>query len=629
MRTLPLVVGFLVGVAASSFPSCSPPSQCTAATCPLGCCDATGKCQSASNSTCGKAGSACTTCSVSDSCVMGTCTPGNAGAGNTGAGTAGGGNAGGGSSGSYGTFIANFSTAYCQKAIQCGQLPSSSASDCAQFIGNLFGAYGVNLSGSISELSVSKGTATFDAAASQRCLTAVAALQCPASSSDIAMCSTVVRPAAAAGGRCYSGGDCTDSTLSCNGAACMRTCTMGGNLGERCRSDGTCASPLFCSSGVCRNDPPVGTPCQMFSSECGPRMVCLSGSCSTLPSSGQPCANGTSCAADSYCDTQRVCRTRKTTGTTCVTTTECQETLRCSGQQCVARLTSGAACLAPSDCQAGLTCDSTRRCAPFAAIGAPCRTVTDCVSGTTCDDVSRTCSAYTTVASGQACSNTRFCPFTEECRGKVVVNDGGTNTPGTCGPPAVGDPCTSHTSCGTAQFCSGNFGGVCQAADGGTPCSTSTNCIAGRYCAGTSCAVRAASGQTCDGNQSDSCASPNETCLGTGVAGQFRCAVLPEVGQPCPGGKCTPFAVCAQGMCVTAGHQGQPCIDNFPVSCLAGECILPDGGVRPPVSTGGTCGMPRANGSPCSSNGGCQSGFCDQLAPSFTSTTGVCAPACN
>ncbi len=628
MRTFPLVVGFLLGVAASSFPSCSPPSQCTAATCPLGCCDAAGKCQSASNSTCGKAGSACTTCSVSDSCVMGTCQPGNAGAGNTGAGSAGGGNSGGGSSGNYGAFLTTFANAYCQKAIECGQLPSNSSSDCGQFIRNLFAIYGLDFSGSITELSVSKGTASFDTATSQACLAAVNALQCPLSSPDLAACRGVVRPMAAANGRCFSGGDCTDSMLSCNGAVCMRSCTVGGNLGERCRADGTCTAPFFCSSGVCRNDPPVGTPCQNFSTQCGPRMACQNGACAALPTNGQPCLSF-SCAADSYCDSQRICRTRKTAGATCGTTAECLDTLRCSGQVCGPKLNAGGACFATSDCATGLACDATSHCAPLAALGAPCRLSSECVSGQ-CDDVSRTCARSATVTTGQPCSSTRFCSGFDECRGKVVVNDGGMNTAGTCGAPMLGDRCSVHSACGTGQFCSSTTNGVCTAADGGTPCSSQSNCTSDSYCTPTSiCARKAAAGQTCDGARPESCGAPGESCLVTSTAGQFRCAQLPAPGQPCIGGRCNPFAACDQGMCVSAGRQGQPCVDNFPSSCLSGECILPDGGVRPPTGQGGTCQAPRADGAACTSNGGCQSGHCDLLAPNFITAMGVCAAACN
>jgi hypothetical protein len=118
------------------------------------------------------------------------------------------------------------------------------------------------------------------------------------------------------------------------------------------------------------------------------------------------------------------------------------------------------------------------------------------------------------------------------------------------------------------------------------------------------------------------------TCLPTSTPGQSRCATPPDVGQPCVS-TCRTFRSCVNGTCVAAGRVGQPCVDQFPSPCIAGECILGDGGVRVGTGSGGTCQAPRPNGAACSFDPGCQSGFCDRGGSLFSSTPGICVDACN
>lgn len=72
-----LVVGFVIGLAASSLVGCGGPMQmtksCSAATC-QGCCSATGDCLSGTALfQCGAGGEACATCAPNETCSSGVC----------------------------------------------------------------------------------------------------------------------------------------------------------------------------------------------------------------------------------------------------------------------------------------------------------------------------------------------------------------------------------------------------------------------------------------------------------------------------------------------------------------------------------------------------------------------------
>ena len=76
---------------------------CSTATCPVGCCDAAGLCQSGmSSNACGIGGARCSSCTVTQNCTQGMCSSGNSGTGGFGTG--------GGSSGVGGGTAGGFST---------------------------------------------------------------------------------------------------------------------------------------------------------------------------------------------------------------------------------------------------------------------------------------------------------------------------------------------------------------------------------------------------------------------------------------------------------------------------------------------------------------------------------------
>jgi len=105
MRALRFFVlaGFVVGLGLSSLESCGP-AKCT---CPNGCCDSKGACQTGTSTTaCGKSGATCVACASTQTCNAQVCSSGTGGGsgGSAGGGTGGtgGGSAGGGAGGGSG-----------------------------------------------------------------------------------------------------------------------------------------------------------------------------------------------------------------------------------------------------------------------------------------------------------------------------------------------------------------------------------------------------------------------------------------------------------------------------------------------------------------------------------------------
>lgn len=547
--------------------------------------------------------------------------------GGSGAGT-GGGPSGGGSSGTgggsaatgYSAFLDSFSAAYCQKAIECGSLATTAPADCAVVVRQMFATRGYGIGTSMAtERSVLAGAATYNPTRGQACLANIAAIPCVGGSpsGNPTECDGITSPAAAANGACFYRYDCVDPMLSCNGGPCTRRCTVGGNLGESCRADGSCTTPFVCINNTCLNEPAPGSACLSFNG-CGPRMDCRNSVCVTLPSVGLSCPDFR-CVPDAYCEfSSRICRARKPLGSSCQTAGECVDGTVCASSVCSPAAAQGSTCRVSNDCQRPLQC-IFGRCNPQGGSGARCLYSGDCQSPLGCDDVLKICREYTsTQQTGQACSSTQSCRSSNElCRNKGVTNDGGTGTPGTCGVPQAGDACLGHYECGVAQYCA-MPSRQCQPAGAATPCSSASNCRSTDYCTSSSvCATKAASGQACDSSRSESCATAGERCLTMGATA--RCARTPTLGEPCSSDCLFPYA-CVGGSCVVAGRVGQPCMPNSPVPCITGECLGRDGG----VAREGSCVAPRGEGAACQSDVGCVSGFCDLV----SSPDPVCVAAC-
>jgi hypothetical protein len=530
--------------------------------------------------------------------------------------------AGGSSESASEAFLTAYTNAVCQKFGSCGS--GLSAAECATVNRALFGSVeAAQLTGLVFDArALARGTASFNAPSATACLAAVAATPCELFGSiqgvfAMFACVDVVRPTAASGGACVSRLDCLDSSQTCNGTACARTCSVGGNLGEACKDDLTCNDPWVCIQGVCRSSPPAGTPCS-GDSDCGSRALCRTQACVPLPPVGQPCLDLT-CQSDAVC-VSGVCQARRPVGQACTSRNQCLASLRCVGGLCQPRAATGATCGSSSDCEDTASCRAGR-CTPISRQGQSC-TAADCASGLICDEVTRTCERARPAAMGEACGGARLCSAPLVCRGFSPSFDGGLSTAGTCGLAAVGDACLFQALCGPGRYCDLTTRS-CRDAATATPCDSSLNCRSTDFCTnGRVCATKAASGQVCEPSSRSSCATAGEVCVRSAPGADFRCQRPPAIGQPCDG-SCAGLAACLSRQCVAAGALGQPCLDGV-VPCLAGACLLANGTVRGSTEVGGTCQPPRAEGQPCRFDVGCQSGFCDRQAGS----AGVCVAAC-
>lgn len=99
-----LLVGAVLGFSAALVPACGTPTPaCNQRTCPTGCCDSSGACQSGqSNGACGGFGSLCVQCSIGSTCIVGACQQQNVLGGGSGGGSGGGAVGGGGGGGAAG-----------------------------------------------------------------------------------------------------------------------------------------------------------------------------------------------------------------------------------------------------------------------------------------------------------------------------------------------------------------------------------------------------------------------------------------------------------------------------------------------------------------------------------------------
>jgi hypothetical protein len=101
-----LLTGAAVGLLVSLAVGCGTVTKCTPASCPQGCCDAAGACQTPNSTQCGAVGGTCVACGLGQQCSSGFCVYSNVGGGTSNGGgtgsTGGGSGSTGGGSGSTG-----------------------------------------------------------------------------------------------------------------------------------------------------------------------------------------------------------------------------------------------------------------------------------------------------------------------------------------------------------------------------------------------------------------------------------------------------------------------------------------------------------------------------------------------
>jgi hypothetical protein len=202
-----------------------------------------------------------------------------------------------------------------------------------------------------------------------------------------------------------------------------------------------------------------------------------------------------------------------------------------------------------------------------------------------------------TLAAGAPCKNDYACPYNAGCWGGGIDYGYNACRTSTCVhiPDRIGEACTDATGgrCFTGLTC---VGGICQAegAEGDSCAPDKPACGFALLCYGETCHRRSDGG---DCHEDQDCI-PTQYCTIDRVC-------LPRIirGGACadaPNG-CVSFAACSAGVCVPAGHVGQPCNAqvDFRNLCAEGVCLS------------GTCADPLQNGQQCFFGAQCASHGCN------------------
>lgn len=339
------VGGFALGLILALSPSCTPPA-CNTSNC-AGCCDATGTCQTGTDSNaCGVNGTACGVCSGAQSCSGRQC---GSGGGNGGGAGGGGGSA----EGSFARFCQSFAAAYCDGLVSCGSLDTTTRNACVNYIvgGDCYVATPSHI----------KGYSTFVPGAAAACLASVQAEFASCLQPSFSCVSDALAPAAGLGQACIDNSDCKDPGTACGGAnICGRTCQVTGGLNQPCGvSFPACNANLYCDqSQTCRAVKTAGATCAN-PGECDANSYCDSTQqrCIALPTNGQSCQAGfPKCAGNAWCDssvTPNLCRSRAAVGQSCATS-QCVSGAWCNTAtnppSCAALKNSGQPCGSGSEC---------------------------------------------------------------------------------------------------------------------------------------------------------------------------------------------------------------------------------------------------------------------------------------
>jgi hypothetical protein len=490
-------------------------------------------------------------------------------------------------------FCADYAAAYCDFSKRCGLSTRDSGTECLTFTEG--GCVGTTASATL-------GYVTFNPSRAATCLESMQADSCVTPLG----CVGVFRGAVDTGGACLAPSDCKNATDSCVGSGCTKTCRTVGAVGEQCRQDLTCDLGLWCDrkTTTCK----LPTPPVNLGERCWQTAECKAGAycelktltCTVRPAAGAACVPISKspvppCVESAWCNVN-VCETKRAEGVACPDSESCQSNLYCD-VTCKPRRALGGTCSNAGQCVDGLRCTGGV-CSPPKSAGQTCSSTDECSTGLGCDTVLRTCERATySLTVGDRCTNSLLnCESYLGCRGLSEQADGG-SVAGTCAELAMGEVCdaTGYSECPMIAFCKRDGGapqGLC-APLSEQPCRMNALGV---------CATEGPplpAGEQC-GAQAD--CQAHLRCLPQNYGGP-RCTRLGDVGDPCAISKvvdqsCLFPLECTNGTCQHAGAIDEPCLRGF--GCISGACRLDTG----------VCGPKLNEGSACSGNASCLSGYC-------------------
>jgi hypothetical protein len=187
-------------------------------------------------------------------------------------------------------------------------------------------------------------------------------------------------------------------------------------------------------------------------------------------------------------------------------------------------------------------------------------------------------------ADGQACADDNQCT-NKKCKKKKDASCGVCSSP-----VAAGGACDVDDNCDYGLLCAKN--GVCVSPGaGGAICDANHVCRASFICRGGTCVQAPAEGTACNPSaqdcsfaKGDFCDPTAQVCKPLGmVQGGQACGIVSQALALCAAsGTCKVPAGLAQGTCVGASADGQPCDATNgpactpPATCDSGACKIPD-----------------------------------------------------
>ena len=413
-----------------------------------------------------------------------------------------------------------------------------------------------------------------------------------------------------------------------------------------CSSDADCAPNVKCVNGSCGKRP-IGAVCTA-SVQCASNF-CADGFCCNVACTG-PCVSCNQSGRIGTCwptalgiaDPHKVC--------TASDKSSCGQTGACDGLGGCAKYAAETVCVSPSctgdRMNTAGTCDGLGTCRPQGiencvpyrctnnACVSHCASDADCIAGHSCVNGScgpkalgQPCSAASECGSG-FCADGVCCATacTGSCRSCALSTSLGTCAPA---PLGAGDPhgvCVDQhaSSCGTDGTCDG--AGGCHRYPTGTECAPE-KCATGIYTPVSTCDAtgncRAPDAITCapyvcNGARCFTACGNDMACSMGNVCAQGSCGLKPN-GAFCSAGTECQSSQCAQGVCCATACAGS-CF-SCALTGTMGLCTAVPTGLPDPA---GMCGD--QGPASCGTDGKCQAGACQKY-PQGTACAGASCPA--
>lgn len=436
--------------------ACSPaPKTCDTSSCPFGCCDQGGVCQTGSVFACGDQGSACVACSTGQLCQVGRCV-GSASGGGVGGGVGGGGGGASGSGGGGGqggplTFESSYRALWdgvCAYSTRCGLYDDVGAC--------------LRREGRVPPISPTLKVVV-NSTRAERCLASLRSSPCAAAigGTDYGRWAVLLTPecAPASGdlllhgsvrgmpfqhlldGLVQPGGSCRDSLECLPDAWCDTSASCPGTCQPRLPV-GLADGPGKCQRGLTFEDLYPPAQCVAIPREgevCA--VTCAGISCT------RACEAGLSCGGAGTCE-----RPLSALGRSCSSNFGCPSPLVCRSGACGAAARENELC-SSTECALGLTCEATNLCTAALRPGQPCNPASSrCDVGLRCQAVdggSAVCSVAQPIPTGSSCagvlSQVIGCVSTDYCSSSDVC----------ARQKGPGMTCAGYTECAPGLSCSG------------------------------------------------------------------------------------------------------------------------------------------------------------------------------